>query len=174
MRKDEVFIALAKRMCGEEAARVMSLLISRVEQSDEEIAAELGVDVAQVRRILNELFEARLVKYRRARDEKEGWYKYYWRVTDEPPERILEDRKRLLVRLLESLLNKETGEEYYYCPACGRKYTAVEADDLNYLCSKCGEVLEPYDNSKMIEKIRRALEMIKNYQPVVTPYLTAV
>lgn len=171
MREDEALVALARRMRGEEAARIVSLLLGRVELTDEEIASELGMDVAQARRILNELFESRLVKYRRARDEKEGWYKYFWRVTDEPPERILEDRKRLLVKLLEGLLNREAGEEYYYCPVCGRRYTAKEADDLNYLCGKCGEVLEPYDNSKAVEKIKKALEMIKNYQPVIVSYL---
>ncbi|MEM1516384.1 MAG: TFIIB-type zinc ribbon-containing protein [Thermofilum sp.] len=172
MRKDEVLVALARRMCGEEAARVMALLIGRVEESDEEIAAELGMDVVKVRRILNELFEARLVKYRRARDEKEGWYKYFWRVTDEPPERILEDRKRLLIKLLEGLLDREAGEEYYYCPACGRRYTATEADDLNYTCRKCGEVLEPYDNSKSVDKIKKALEIIRRYQPTTASYMS--
>ncbi len=165
MRKDDALVAIAKKMHGEEAARIVHLLLSKVELSDEEIASELGMDVAQVRRVLNELFEARLVKYRRARDENEGWYRYYWRVTDEEPERILEDRKRLLVKLLEDLLRGETEEEYYYCPSCGRRYRASHADDLNYVCEKCGEVLEPYDNSRIVRKVKEVLRVIEGYQP---------
>lgn len=167
MRRDDALVTIARKMHGEEAAKIVSLLLSKIELSDEEIASELGMDVAQVRRILNELFEARLVKYRRARDENEGWYKYYWRATDEEPERILEDRRRLVIKLLENLLRSETEEEYYYCPNCGRRYRASQADDLNYLCENCGEVLEPYDNSEIVRKVEKALRLIERYQPLL-------
>jgi transcription initiation factor TFIIE subunit alpha len=51
------------------------------------------MDQAELRKLPNDLFEARLVKYRRARDENIGWYKYFWRVTDEPLDALLNDRK---------------------------------------------------------------------------------
>jgi len=162
MRSEEVLITLARKIHGEDAARVLRILIDKAELSDEELAAELGMDVARVRRILNELYESRFVRYRRARDESIGWYHYYWRVTDEPPERIVEDRKRLVTQLLEKIFLEETRDEYYICPVCGSKYTSVEADELGYLCVKCGEVLEPYDNTARVEKLKKTLEFLKN------------
>ncbi|MCC6004924.1 MAG: hypothetical protein LM590_11350 [Thermofilum sp.] len=57
------------------------------------MARELRMDQAELRKLPNDLFEARLVKYRRARDENIGWYKYFWRVTDEPLDALLNDRK---------------------------------------------------------------------------------
>uniref|UniRef100_A0A7C1P0Q6 Transcription factor E n=1 Tax=Thermofilum pendens TaxID=2269 RepID=A0A7C1P0Q6_THEPE len=162
MKREEVLIALARKIHGEDAARIMRILMDKAELSDEELASELGMDVARVRRILNELFESRFVRYRRARDENVGWYRYYWRITDEPPERIIEDRKRLVAQLLEKLFLEETRDEYYMCPACGRKYTSAEADELGYLCAKCEEVLEPYDNTVRVEKLKTTLELLKS------------
>jgi len=162
MKGEEVLVTLARKIHGEDAARILRVLIDKAELSDEELASELGMDVARVRKILNELFESRFVRYRRARDESVGWYRYYWRVTDEPPERILEDRKRLVTQLLEKLFLEEARDEYYVCPACGGKYTSAEADELGYLCARCGEVLEPYDNTARVEKLKKTLELLKS------------
>jgi len=162
MKSEEVLITLARKIHGEDAARILRVLMDKAELSDEELAYELGVDVARVRKLLNELFESRFVRYRRARDENVGWYRYYWRITDESPERIVEDRKRLVAQLLEKLFLEETRDEYYVCPACGSKYTSAEADELGYLCAKCREVLEPYDNTSRVEKLKKTLEQLRN------------
>jgi transcription initiation factor TFIIE subunit alpha len=44
----------------------------------------------------------------------------------------------------------------------------VEAEDYGYTCPNCGEVLEPYDNSKRIRKIREAIHALKNYEPIAS------
>ncbi|NAZ25559.1 MAG: hypothetical protein GU357_07370 [Thermofilum sp.] len=168
MSQNEVLAELAEKIFGEKAKKIMILLSNHVEISDDEIAKELDMDQAELRKILNDLFEARLVKYRRARDENIGWYKYYWRVTDEPLEVLLNDRKRLTLTILEKLLSLEEQAEIYVCPSCGARYSVVEAEDYGYTCPNCGEVLEPYDNSKRIRKIREAIQALKNYEPIAS------
>jgi transcription initiation factor TFIIE subunit alpha len=168
MSQNEVLAELAEKIFGEKAKKIMILLSNHVEISDDEIAKELDMDQAELRKILNDLFEARLVKYRRARDENIGWYKYYWRITDEPLEVLLNDRKRLTLTILEKLLSLEEQAEIYVCPSCGARYSVVEAEDYGYTCPNCGEVLEPYDNSKRIRKIREAIHALKNYEPIAS------
>jgi transcription initiation factor TFIIE subunit alpha len=168
MSQNQVLAELAEKIFGEKAKKIMILLSNHVEISDDEIAKELDMDQAELRKILNDLFEARLVKYRRARDENIGWYKYYWRITDEPLEVLLNDRKRLTLTILEKLLSLEEQAEIYVCPSCGARYSVVEAEDYGYTCPNCGEVLEPYDNSKRIRKIREAIQALKNYEPIAS------
>ncbi len=162
---DEAIIVLARKIHGEKAERIMRLLTEKIEMPDEDIARELKLDPAEVRRILNELFESRLVKYRRARDEVIGWYKYYWRVTDEPVARILEDRKRLTLNLLEKVLEYERSDEFFVCPKCGKRFSSIEADENGYMCDECGEVLEPYDNTEIIRKLEQAIRKLREYNP---------
>ncbi len=166
-KRFEIFVVLAGKIHGELARRIAEILAERDEVTDDELAKILEVDVNEVRRILNMLFESRLVKYRRARDEKIGWFKYYWRLTDEPPHLILEDRKRIAISLLKRRLQYEESVELYVCPQCGKKYTYEEADDAGYICIDCGEVLEPYDNTLDVEVLKEAIERLKGYKPLI-------
>lgn len=163
MSEEKIVALLAKKIHGERAEKIIRILAERVEVSDEDIAKEMGVDVAEVRRILNELFESRLVKYRRARDEVIGWYKYFWRITDEPISRILEDRKRLTLSVLQKTLEYEKSTEFYICPNCKKRFTLTEADENGYICDECGTILEPFDNSTLISKLEEAIRKLQKW-----------
>jgi transcription initiation factor TFIIE subunit alpha len=168
MSQNEALAEVAEKIFGEKARKVMVLLLNHVEVSDEEIARELRMDQAELRKLLNDLFEARLVKYRRARDENIGWYKYFWRVTDEPLDVLLNDRKRLALTILEKLLSIEEQSEIYICPSCKARYSLAEAEDQGYVCPNCYEVLEAFDNSKRVRKIREAIQALKSYEPLMS------
>ncbi|AKG38924.1 MAG: TFIIB-type zinc ribbon-containing protein [Infirmifilum sp.] len=163
MSSEKIIASLARKIHGERAEQIIRLLIEKVEMSDEDIAKELGTNVEEVRRILNELFESRLVKYRRARDEIIGWYKYFWRITDEPIGRILEDRKRLTLSVLQKALNYEKSTEFYVCPNCKKRFTLTEADENNYICDECGSILEPFDNSNAIAKLENSIKKLQKW-----------
>ncbi len=163
---EEALVILARKIHGELAGRIAEILMKKGEVTDDDLAKILKVDINKVRRLLNLMFESRLVKYRRARDEKIGWYKYFWRLTDEPAHRVLEDRKRMALKILEARLRLEEENEYFYCPKCGRKYTLDDADSYGYICPYCEEVLEPYDNEKDKLVLRKAIEKLSKYSPL--------
>ncbi len=169
---EEAIVILAKKIHGEPAGRIAELLRVKGEITDDDIAKILNLNVNTVRKILNMMFESRLVKYRRARDEKIGWYKYFWRLTDEPAHQLLEDRKRMAIKVLERRLQAEEENEYFYCPKCGKKYSLDEADTYGYICPDCEEVLEPYDNEKDKIILRKALEQLRQYNPLSIPSRT--
>lgn len=162
----DALVLLAEKIHGPLAGKIARLLKEHREITDDDIAKILKIDVSEVRRMLNLMFEARLVKYRRARDEKIGWYKYFWRLTDEPAYQILEDRKRMALKVLENRLRYEESNEYFICPKCKRRFTSDEADSYDYVCPECGELLEPYDNTIDIKILKDAIEKLKSYNPL--------
>lgn len=164
--EQDALVILAEKIHGKLAGDIAKLLNEHGEITDDDIAKILKIDVSDVRRTLNLMFEARLVKYRRARDEKIGWYKYFWRLTEEPAYQILEDRKRMAIKVLETRLRYEESNEYFICPKCKKRYTFDEADDYGYTCPECGELLEPYDNTVDIEILKKAIEKLKAYNPL--------
>ncbi len=161
----QVLAELSEKILGKRARRVMEFLIERGEATDEQVAKRFGIDVSEARRILNDLFEQRLLRYRRARDEKIGWYIYFWRVTDENPAVILEARRKKALAILKQRLEYERNNTFYICPKCGRKYTFDEAVDNSFRCVECGELLEPLDNFKIIKVLEDAISKLEKYNP---------
>jgi len=159
--RSQVLAALASKIHGEVAGRVMERLLRVGEATDEQLSQALGVDVNSMRRLLNELYESRLVRYRRVRDVEQGWYLYYWRVTDEDPARILEERRRRTVEVLKRRLEYEENNTFFRCPECGRKYTFDEIADYMFRCPECGAILDAVDNSTAVEKLREAIRKLE-------------
>lgn len=161
----QVLAELSEKIFGKRARQVMEFLISRGEATDEQVANFFGIDVNEARKILNDLFEQRLLRYRRARDEKIGWYIYFWRVTDENPAVILEARRKKALAILRQRLEYERDNTFYVCLKCGKKYTFDEAVDNSFRCIECGELLEPLDNARVIEILEEAISKLKQYNP---------
>ncbi|MCS7131322.1 MAG: transcription factor, partial [Hadesarchaea archaeon] len=98
--EDPIFKEILLRIAGENGYEVAAAL-AKGEATDEELAKRTGIRINLVRRILYDLYENRVVSYRRIRDEDSGWYIYYWRME---PERALEfftNNKRLLLQKLQ-------------------------------------------------------------------------
>jgi len=161
----QVLAMLSEKIFGRKARMIMEYLIEKGEATDEQVAKHFNIDVNEARRILNDLFEERLLRYRRARDEKIGWYIYFWRVTEENPVVILEARRRRALSILRQRLEYEKNNTFYICPKCERKYTFDEAIDNSFRCIECGSLLEPLDNSKIIKTLEEAIRKLEEYNP---------
>ncbi len=156
----EVLVQVGGLVLGEVAKMILELLLRRGEMTDEELSSELNMPVNDVRRVLHKLFEMQLVRYRRVRDPKVGWYSYLWRVTDERPEIVLEQRKRKVIEKLKELLRYETENSFFACPQCRARYTYGEALSSMFQCPTCGSYLEEYDNSKRVRALRELIERL--------------
>ncbi|MEM3944766.1 MAG: hypothetical protein QXJ59_11850, partial [Thermofilaceae archaeon] len=107
--REQVLSTLARKIHGEIAGRIIDRLIKVGEATDEQLSQALGIEIGVIRRTLNALYESRLVKYRRVRDVDQGWYLYYWRLTDDFPTRVLEERRRKALEILKRRLEYEEG-----------------------------------------------------------------
>lgn len=160
--KDRVLSILARKMHGEIAGRIIDRLIKVGEATDEQLSQALGVEIGTIRRTLNELYESRLVKYRRVRDEEQGWYFYYWRLTDEYPVAILEERRKRALEVLKRRLEYERSSTFFYCPFCEVRYSFDEIVNYMFRCPSCGADLEAIDNEAIINKLEKAIKILEN------------
>ena len=79
----ETIIKLAKLVGGEDAARVMKLLLRKPGVVDEEIASRLKLDVREIRKILHKLNEIGILHYELTRDKETEHRIFKWYVQQE-------------------------------------------------------------------------------------------
>lgn len=158
---EQVLSILARKIHGEVAGKILDRLIKVGEATDEQLSQALGIEIGIVRRTLNALYESRLVKYRRVRDIEQGWYLYYWRLTDDFPSRVLEERRRKALEILKRRLEYEEGKNFFYCSECRYRYSFDEVADYMFRCPNCGADLDALDNGMTVEKLRKAISTLE-------------
>ena len=158
----DVLLRLIKLLCGEDAVKVVKVLLNESEVSDDLIAERTGMRLNQVRRILYDLLDKHVVSYRREVDEERGYFLYSWSLNKEGLREIVKERKRLVLNRLRERLQFEEQKVFFICPnGCGDRIPFERAIDQQFKCLHCGVILQSFDNQKMIEKLRamiRALE----------------
>ncbi|MEM3421849.1 MAG: transcription factor E [Candidatus Hadarchaeum sp.] len=151
---------LLHQIAGEHGYTVAKAIVSE-ELTDEEIAKRTGIRLNLVRRILYDLYDNRVVSYRRVRDENSGWYIYYWKVDPERALAYVKTNRQLLLQKLEEQLEKEKNTIYFSCSNGCPKMTLEEAAENDFKCSRCKGKLEPYDNSATIISLERRIQALR-------------
>lgn len=151
---------LLHQVAGEHGYTVAKAIVSE-ELTDEEIAKRTGIRLNLVRRILYDLYDNRVVSYRRVRDENSGWYIYYWKVDPERALAYVKTNRQLLLQKLEEQLEKEKNAIYFSCGNDCPKMTLDEAAENDFRCPRCKGKLEPYDNSAIIISMERRIQALR-------------
>ncbi|MGQ9788623.1 MAG: transcription factor E, partial [Candidatus Hadarchaeaceae archaeon] len=151
---------LLHQIAGEHGYTVAKAIVSE-ELTDEEIAKRTGIRLNLVRRILYDLYDSRVVSYRRIRDENSGWYLYYWKIDPERALAYVKTNRQLLLQKLEEQLEKEKTTIYFSCSNGCQKTTLEEAAENNFKCTRCKGKLEPYDNSAVIISLERRIQTLR-------------
>ncbi len=158
---DPVLKEILIRIAGDRGYNVAKELVEK-EITDDEIAKRLGIRVNLVRKILYSLYENRVVSYHRVRDEHSGWYVYYWRIEPERANEYFKNNKRQLIQKLENRLDTERGTSFFSCGNGDPKLSFELAVENDFKCPRCGEKLEPYDNSNVIMALERQIESLRH------------
>ena len=158
---DPALIELLNQVAGEHGCEVVKIIFGE-ELTDEEIARRTGIRLNLVRRILYDLYDNRVVSYRRTRDESSGWYIYYWKMEPERALDYISTNKRLLLQRLEERLELERGTMFFSCNNDGCQKLAFDlAVENDFKCPKCGGKLEVYDNSGTITSLERRVQSLR-------------
>lgn len=161
-RKNKELIELARDIGGEEAVEVIRALEKKGEATDEELAEMTGIRVNTVRRILYALYDHQLAEFRRTRDKETGWYYYYWHLETKRLPEIIRARKMQELKKLKQMLEEETSEIYYHCGTPGHpKLTFDEALEYEFQCPICGKMLQQYDNTKIVEELKKRIAQLE-------------
>ncbi len=158
--EDPVLRGIIVGIAGERGYEIAKEIMGD-EITDEEVAKRLGIHVHHVRKILYYLYDNRVAGYRRAIDKHSGWYVYYWRID---PGRALEHynkNKRLLLQKLGERLEAERGAILFGCGDGDPKLPFDLAAENDFKCPRCGNTLEPYDNSGVVAAIEHRIESLR-------------
>jgi transcription initiation factor TFIIE subunit alpha len=160
---DEELIKVARLFGGEEAVTVINILKKKSEATDETLANESAVRLNTVRKILYRLYDHGLVSCTRVRDEKTGWFIFYWKLQMDQLDAFIRSRKRRVLEKLKQKLDYERNHSFFVCNKCSDvRVTFEEAMESSFRCSKCGGQLESTDNGPVVEFLDRRIKQIED------------
>jgi transcription initiation factor TFIIE subunit alpha len=151
-----------EEIVGPEGARVAAALMSREEATDSELAENLGAKPSHIRKILYDLYEARIAEYHKEKDKETGWLTFYWRIPQGNAQHALHEKYRRDLLSLEERLRFEREHEFFVCPSGGERFDFGNATEHEFHCPEHGEVLQHHDNTQEIAKLMKEIELLRH------------
>jgi len=161
---DEELIKVANLFGGEEAVTVVKSLKKLGEGTDETITNDCGTDVRlnNVRKVLYKLYDHGLVSCTRVRDEKTGWFIFYWRLQPDQLDAFIRSRKRRALDKLKQRLEFERGHTFFVCKTdTDVRVTFEEAMESSFKCGKCGKQVQSVENADEVVILESKIQRLE-------------
>ncbi|MCE4611504.1 MAG: transcription factor [Desulfurococcales archaeon] len=146
------------------AVHIFHLILSESSRgglSDDDIESMTGYKQSEIRRVLRLLEDYGIAVHRRKRHPEKEVARYFWRVDADSINIVLLNRKKMVLQKLKERLVFEEANTFYVCPHDGSRYTLEEALKHDYLCPRCGSVLEEDSRSAGVEKLREKIRRLE-------------
>lgn len=166
------FLANAVVMiAGKPAEDLVDILKPSKHINEALIAKKLGITVNQTRNILYKLSDHGLVSSKRKKEQKKGWYTYFWKL-----ERLkaLEFVRINLSKRLSQIQNQIESREskvFYFCERCYIEFNEENALLQNFTCHECGAVFAIKDNSKLVKEMKKTANRIEKEIELVEDWI---
>ena len=159
---DEELIKIANLFGGEEAVTVVKSLKKLGEGTDEIISTDCTIRLNTVRKVLYKLYDHGLVSCTRVRDEKTGWFIFYWRLQPDQLDAFIRSRKKRALDKLKQRLDFERGHNFFVCKTDSEvRVTFEEAMESSFKCAKCGNQLDSSENAGMITVLESKIDKLE-------------
>lgn len=159
---DDELMKVASLLGEEDAVRIVKSLAKLKEATDDAIANDSGVRLNIVRKVLYKLYDKTLVSCTRIRDEKTGWYIFYWKLQPEQLDAFVRSRKRRTLDKLRPRLEYEKSHSFFLCSKCGDVRLPFEdAIESAFRCPKCGGQFVQSDNSKIATELSKIIQKLE-------------
>jgi len=160
--REDLLLRVTNILGGEEAISVVKYLAAKKRVTDDEIATATGIRLNLVRKILYKLYDSSLVTCERLRDEKTGWFIFWWSLQIGQLEGFIRNRKKECLEKLKIRLDYEKNHDFYYCgnPTC-KEITFEDAMEVVFRCPSCGRALQHFDNSAIIRALNDRIETLQ-------------
>lgn len=160
LQNPDVVNALAK-VAGANSLDIVYELAEESEMDEFSLAERLGMDVKTVRKILYKLYDNRLVKFRRIKDQETGWYIYLWKFYDEKLDTLVVRLRREKIGTLRTRLDDEKDHQFFICENGCTRIPFEGAMESGFVCKHCGSKLEFVDNTHIIKQLEKQLKEIE-------------
>ncbi len=165
---DEELIKVANLFGGEEAVTVVKSLKAIGEGTDETITNDCKtrfnkeVRLNTVRKVLYKLYDHGLVSCTRVRDEKTGWFIFYWRLQPDQIDAFIRSRKKRALDKLKQRLDYERNHTFFICKTDNEvRVTFEEAMEGSFKCGKCGNQMESTENGEVVTVLESKIEKLE-------------
>jgi len=152
---------LIEELAGEETGRIANILFNKRDVNEFLIARKMELTINQVRNILYKLSNHGLVSFIRKKDNKKGWYIYFWTLDTEKCLVLIEKSLTSKINKHDSMLDSRMSDRYYVCKPCGIEVKEEQALENGFSCEECAEVYELSDNSPYIRDIKAKITRTK-------------
>ncbi|HWG89451.1 MAG TPA: hypothetical protein VNZ52_01250 [Candidatus Thermoplasmatota archaeon] len=154
---------------GDEGMRLAELLTEKQEATDSELAEEMGEKPSHIRKILYDLYEARIAEYHKEKDKDTGWLTFYWSLNPTAAAHAVELKRKREIGALTEKLRFEQEHEWYICPRDQNRLEFTEAAEHNFHCGDCGTLLEAHDNREEVKMLQmRIAELMEEAKEIST------
>ncbi|HEV8359550.1 MAG TPA: transcription initiation factor E subunit alpha [Candidatus Thermoplasmatota archaeon] len=157
--RDQRIVAYIEQTSGPHGLDVAKLLEELGEATDTDIAERLSEKPSHVRKVLYDLYEARIAEYYQKKDKETGWQTFHWKLNLENALRTMDLHKRRRLEELEAKLKVEEESQYFACvnhPLARLNFD--QATEVGFRCPECSGVLEAEDKRAMIAALRREVD----------------
>jgi len=159
--EEPAIVAYLQRMIGDEGMALVTRFPEEKEYSDEELAEMTEINLNSVRNTLYTLYEHRLAKYRRIKNNETGWLTYLWQLQlGNIYEAIAKDMEVVMEKLKRRHYYEEQND-FYICKECGNIITFSEAMDSQFVCPSCKEQVSHFDNDPLVDALARRISRMK-------------
>ncbi len=146
---------------GKQADEFVDVVFNKDYVNEFNIAKKLDLTINQTRNILYRISDHGLVSYTRKKDDKKGWYTYFWKLNTLKSlyflREILLKKKNELRKLVETRESKI----FYVCDRCKIELSEDDALLHEFSCPECGDVLSIKNDVKLIENWKKMYSEIE-------------
>lgn len=148
-------------LVGPQGARIAHALMSRKEATDSELAEELGEKPSHIRKVLYDLYEARIAEYHKEKDKETGWLTFYWKLDPQHAALAIAEKTRRDLAQLRQALEFEESHEFFVCPTGAEKFDFARATESDFHCPEHGAILQSHDNRHELEQLRQRVAALE-------------
>ena len=149
------------QLTGPEGLRIAEALMSRKEATDSELAEELGEKPSHIRKVLYDLYEARIAEYHKEKDKETGWLTFYWHIRPDQAAATILDRTRKDLAALRQALDFEQSHEFFICPTGAERFDFARATEASFHCPEHNTVLQQHDNHNELEQLKVRIQALE-------------
>ena len=157
--KSDTVANLLAEYVGEDVADVVRELTGKPDYSEFKLADALSRELNATRNLLYKLHSLNLVSFTKKKDNKIGWYIYYWTFHEDSVNAFLLSEKKSKIEALKQRLAKEGEGSSYSCTNKCARLDFDNAFDFSFRCPECGELLGQDSNKVNRRNLER--EIIK-------------
>jgi len=161
-------------IAGKGTEAIVDVLEKEKSVNEFKIAEKLKLTINQTRNILYKLSNQNIVSFTRKKDEKKGWYIYFWTLNIQKAlERLLHFKKKELYDIEHQIKSKEN-KHFYICPSDNLEFTDETAINHDFICPECGQLLQLATFDKKIQELSGRIEKVKKELAVVEEELVRI